>query len=236
MEPSSCSATIMFLIIELRKQLCYPSSFPIIELSLPRMEKNEFMRLRILSMKRHRTKHLQLDDAFSATKLLDGQKHCKEERLFSYQLPSIRCCRGGLCYGRGGSDNVLMVVEGNGNSDTLGTELLASLLMMDPHTNTGDLSAGFCMQRRCHFKLQMRTIAVTFRWKLGSCSTWSAVDMTLDKGASFTQRKVPSIPTIFSWGGSISPDGFLSSILLLVVIIVEVVIVVVTVILVVIVV
>ncbi|GJZ81977.1 reverse transcriptase domain-containing protein [Tanacetum coccineum] len=50
-------------------------------------------------------------------------------------------------------------------------------------------------------------------------------------GASFTQRKVSSIPTIFSWGNSISPDGFLPSILLLVMIIVAVVIVVVTVVL-----
>ncbi|GJS28822.1 hypothetical protein Tco_0489442 [Tanacetum coccineum] len=45
------------------------------------------------------------------------------------------------------------------------------------------------------------------------------------QGASFTQGKVSSIPTIFSWGGSISPDGFLPSILLLVVIIVAVVVV-----------
>ncbi|GKB46379.1 hypothetical protein Tco_0897132 [Tanacetum coccineum] len=44
-------------------------------------------------------------------------------------------------------------------------------------------------------------------------------------GASFTQGKVSSIPTIFSWGGSISPDGFFPSILLLVVIIVVVVVV-----------
>ncbi|GKC17532.1 hypothetical protein Tco_1014314, partial [Tanacetum coccineum] len=50
-------------------------------------------------------------------------------------------------------------------------------------------------------------------------------------GASFTQRKVSSIPTVLSWGGSISLDGFLSSILLLMVIIFAVVIVVVTVIL-----
>nr|GEU38195.1 peroxisomal membrane protein 11D-like [Tanacetum cinerariifolium] len=35
-----------------------------------------------------------------------------------------------------------------GNSDTLWTELLASLLMMDPRINTCTLSAGFCMQRR----------------------------------------------------------------------------------------
>ncbi|GJT54401.1 hypothetical protein Tco_0989455 [Tanacetum coccineum] len=51
------------------------------------------------------------------------------------------------------------------------------------------------------------------------------------QGASFTQGKASSIPIVFSWGGSISPDGFLPSILLLVVIIVAVVIVVITVIL-----
>ncbi|GKA97610.1 hypothetical protein Tco_0825504 [Tanacetum coccineum] len=51
------------------------------------------------------------------------------------------------------------------------------------------------------------------------------------QGASFTQGKVFIIPTIFSWGVSISPDSFLSYILLLMVIIVAVVIVVVTVIL-----
>ncbi|GJR95624.1 hypothetical protein Tco_0267798 [Tanacetum coccineum] len=47
------------------------------------------------------------------------------------------------------------------------------------------------------------------------------------QGTSFTQGKVSTIPTVFSWGGSISPDGFLSSILLVVVIIVAVVVVVV---------
>ncbi|GJX29704.1 hypothetical protein Tco_0237783 [Tanacetum coccineum] len=46
------------------------------------------------------------------------------------------------------------------------------------------------------------------------------------QGTSFTQGKFSSIPTVFSWGGSISPDGFLPSILLLVVIIVVVVVVV----------
>ncbi|GJR87220.1 putative reverse transcriptase domain-containing protein [Tanacetum coccineum] len=38
-----------------------------------------------------------------------------------------------------------------------------------------------------------------------------------------TQGKVSSIPTVFSWGGNISPNGFLPSILLVVVIIVAVV-------------
>ncbi|GJW92831.1 hypothetical protein Tco_0172503, partial [Tanacetum coccineum] len=46
------------------------------------------------------------------------------------------------------------------------------------------------------------------------------------QGASYTQRKVSSVPFVFSipfvlkWGGSISPDSFLSSILLLVVMVV----------------
>nr|GEU64023.1 hypothetical protein [Tanacetum cinerariifolium] len=38
--------------------------------------------------------------------------------------------------------------KNDGNSDTLGTELLVSLLMIDPRTNTSTLLAGFCMQRR----------------------------------------------------------------------------------------
>ncbi|GJZ25377.1 putative reverse transcriptase domain-containing protein, partial [Tanacetum coccineum] len=41
------------------------------------------------------------------------------------------------------------------------------------------------------------------------------------QGTSFTQRKASSIPIVFSWGISISPDGFLPSILLLLVIIVR---------------
>nr|GEV63341.1 putative ribonuclease H-like domain-containing protein [Tanacetum cinerariifolium] len=57
--------------------------------------------------------------------------------------------------------------------------------------------------------------------------------MTLDsarscvmQGAFLTHGKASSIPTVFSWGGSISPEGFLPFILLLVVIIVAVAIVV----------
>ncbi|GKD74700.1 hypothetical protein Tco_1332982, partial [Tanacetum coccineum] len=42
----------------------------------------------------------------------------------------------------------------------------------------------------------------------------------------FLQFLASSIPTVFSWGGSIRPEGFLSSILLLAVIIVAVAIVV----------
>ncbi|GJT74093.1 hypothetical protein Tco_1040818 [Tanacetum coccineum] len=68
--------------------------------------------------------------------------------------------------------------------------------------------------------------------------TYLVASLTLDSARScmmqiafLTQRKVSSIPIVFSWGGSISPDSFLSSILLLVVIIVTVVIVVVTVVL-----
>ncbi|GJR93083.1 hypothetical protein Tco_0265257 [Tanacetum coccineum] len=47
------------------------------------------------------------------------------------------------------------------------------------------------------------------------------------EGASCTQRKVSMVPFVLSWGGNISSDSFLPSILLLVVIIVTVVIVVV---------
>ncbi|GKA85825.1 hypothetical protein Tco_0807479, partial [Tanacetum coccineum] len=46
------------------------------------------------------------------------------------------------------------------------------------------------------------------------------------QGAFLTQGKAFSIPTVFSLGGSISPDNFLPSIILLLVIIVAVVIVV----------
>ncbi|GJY69434.1 hypothetical protein Tco_0472416 [Tanacetum coccineum] len=68
--------------------------------------------------------------------------------------------------------------------------------------------------------------------------TYLVVSLTLDSarscvmhGAFLTHGKVFSIPIVFNWGGSISPDGFLPSILLLVVIIVAVVIVAITVVL-----
>ncbi|GJZ18699.1 hypothetical protein Tco_0554822 [Tanacetum coccineum] len=68
--------------------------------------------------------------------------------------------------------------------------------------------------------------------------THVVANLTLDnarscvmQGISFIQRKASNIPIVLCWGGSISPDGFLSSILLLVVIIVAVVIIVVTVVL-----
>ncbi|GJU29109.1 hypothetical protein Tco_1172698 [Tanacetum coccineum] len=41
-------------------------------------------------------------------------------------------------------------------------------------------------------------------------------------GAFLTQGKASSVPIVFSWGGNISPEGFLPSIMLLVVIIVTV--------------
>ncbi|GKC74120.1 hypothetical protein Tco_1120003 [Tanacetum coccineum] len=54
--------------------------------------------------------------------------------------------------------------------------------------------------------------------------------ITLDSARSYvmqsaflTQRMVSSKPIVFSWGGSISPEGFLSSVLLWLVIIVAVV-------------
>ncbi|GKB94606.1 hypothetical protein Tco_0980743 [Tanacetum coccineum] len=74
---------------------------------------------------------------------------------------------------------------------------------------------------RCWFR---RNVPVT------TFGSWHDKSLIL-VGASFTQRNVSSIPIVFSWGGSVSPNGFLPSILLLVVIIVAVVIVIVTVIL-----
>ncbi|GKB71832.1 hypothetical protein Tco_0933244 [Tanacetum coccineum] len=50
-------------------------------------------------------------------------------------------------------------------------------------------------------------------------------------GAFLTKGKASSIPTIFSWGDSISPDGFLPSIMLLLLVIIVAVAIVVTVIL-----
>ncbi|GKC45193.1 hypothetical protein Tco_1062915 [Tanacetum coccineum] len=54
--------------------------------------------------------------------------------------------------------------------------------------------------------------------------------ITLDSARSYvmqsaflTQGTVSSIPIVFSWGGSISPEGFMSSVLLWLVIIVAVV-------------
>ncbi|GJZ23995.1 hypothetical protein Tco_0561454 [Tanacetum coccineum] len=79
-------------------------------------------------------------------------------------------------------------------------------------------------------------------WLLIVSSGWSFVStvlskmthlvasITLDSARSYvmqsaflTQRTVSSIPIVFSWGGSIRPEGFLSSVLLWLVIIVAVV-------------
>ncbi|GJU85564.1 formin-like protein 2 [Tanacetum coccineum] len=173
---------------------------------------------------------------FDAQSLKDAwHRECIFYNLTDYDGISVR---RGLCCGKGGSDNVLMVARADikrsrdmvadeyvsqaviehddaiqhveeiskkkyilklnahqniaillrplnvtiedvcdallqGNSDTLGTELLASLLMMDPRTNTGTLSAGF----------------FTLRWKLGSCPNWSVADMTLDKVVDYIKRE-----------------------------------------------
>nr|GEU51750.1 hypothetical protein [Tanacetum cinerariifolium] len=67
------------------------------------------------------------------------------------------------------------------------------------------------------------------RWRK-ACHKATGACFECGEVASSAQGKVSSIPTIQSWGGSISPDSFLPSILLLVVIVVAVVIVVVAVI------
>ncbi|GKF67744.1 hypothetical protein Tco_0197423, partial [Tanacetum coccineum] len=56
--------------------------------------------------------------------------------------------------------------------------------------------------------------------------TLDSVRSCVMQGAFLTQGNASSIPTVFSWGDSISPDGFLPFILLLLVIIVVVAIVV----------
>ncbi|GJT91626.1 hypothetical protein Tco_1080471 [Tanacetum coccineum] len=57
---------------------------------------------------------------------------------------------------------------------------------------------------------------------LVASSTLDSARPCIMQGAFLTQGKASSIPTVFSWGDSISPDGFLPSILLLLVIIVAV--------------
>ncbi|GJZ04543.1 hypothetical protein Tco_0537818 [Tanacetum coccineum] len=78
-----------------------------------------------------------------------------------------------------------------------------------------------------------KTTKPTYGWSFVSTvpgqMTHPVASLTLDNAKScvmqsafLTQRKASSIPTIFSWGGSIRPEGFLSFILLLAVIIVPV--------------
>ncbi|GKF78270.1 hypothetical protein Tco_0230740 [Tanacetum coccineum] len=93
------------------------------------------------------------------------------------------------------------------------------------------------MTSYCYW-LQIASSGWPFVSTVSGLMTHLVASLTLDsarsyviQGTYFTQGKVSSIPIVFSWGGSISPDGFLPSILLLVVIIVAVVIVVVTVVL-----
>ncbi|GKD83294.1 hypothetical protein Tco_1350133 [Tanacetum coccineum] len=93
------------------------------------------------------------------------------------------------------------------------------------------------MTSYCYW-LQIASSGWPFVSTVSGLMTHLVASLTLDsarsyviQGTSFTQGKVSSIPIVFSWGGSISPYGFLPSILLLVVIIVAVVIVVVMVVL-----
>ncbi|GJY22348.1 hypothetical protein Tco_0394914 [Tanacetum coccineum] len=53
--------------------------------------------------------------------------------------------------------------------------------------------------------------------------TLSSARSCMMQSAFLTQRTVSNIPIVFSWGGSISPKGFLSSVILWLVIIVAVV-------------
>ncbi|GKD15799.1 hypothetical protein Tco_1204957 [Tanacetum coccineum] len=102
------------------------------------------------------------------------------------------------------------------------------------------LSTNFCNALSLHRHDKLLTLAAgCFQWLAPCfCSSWSG-DLpcykSLDSARSYvmqgtflTRGKASSIPTIFSWGGSISPDSFLPSILLLLVIIVAVILVVVS--------
>ncbi|GKF58286.1 hypothetical protein Tco_0171823, partial [Tanacetum coccineum] len=91
---------------------------------------------------------------------------------------------------------------------------------------------------RCWFRRNVASSGWPFVSAVPGQMTHLVASLTLDsarscvmQGAFLTQGKASSIPTVFSWGDSISPNNFLPSILLLLVIIVAVVIVVVTVVL-----
>ncbi|GJS04775.1 hypothetical protein Tco_0321283 [Tanacetum coccineum] len=58
---------------------------------------------------------------------------------------------------------------------------------------------------------------------LVACITLDSARSYVMQSAFLTQGTVSNIPIIFSWGGSISPEGFQSSVLLWLVIIVAVV-------------
>ncbi|GKG22878.1 hypothetical protein Tco_0388181, partial [Tanacetum coccineum] len=100
------------------------------------------------------------------------------------------------------------------------------------------LGTGFCNVLSLHRHDKLLTLAAgcSNGWPFVSAvpgqMTYLVASLTLNSARScvmhsafLTQGKASSIPIVFSWGDSISPEGgFLSSILLLVVIIVAVVI------------
>ncbi|GJS33352.1 hypothetical protein Tco_0531734 [Tanacetum coccineum] len=99
------------------------------------------------------------------------------------------------------------------------------------------LGTGFCMpffssgMTSYRYWLHVSSSGWPFLSAVPGQMTYLVASLTLDsarscvmQGTFLTQVKASSIPIIFTWGDSISPEGFLSSILLLVVIIVMVVI------------
>ncbi|GKG11800.1 hypothetical protein Tco_0346037, partial [Tanacetum coccineum] len=77
--------------------------------------------------------------------------------------------------------------------------------------------------------LQIASSGWSFVYAVPGQMTYLVVNSTFDsarscmmQGAFLTQRKASSIPIIFSWGGNISPEGFLPSIMLLAIILVAV--------------
>ncbi|GJR01864.1 hypothetical protein Tco_0524848 [Tanacetum coccineum] len=107
-------------------------------------------------------------------------------------------------------------------------------LLSAPESNN---TLARCMKSYCYW-LQVTSSGWPFVLTVSGLMTHLVASLTLGsarscvmQGASFTHGKAFSIPIVFSWGGIISPDSFLPSIMLLVVIIVAVVIVVVTIVL-----
>ncbi|GKG28571.1 hypothetical protein Tco_0415936, partial [Tanacetum coccineum] len=106
--------------------------------------------------------------------------------------------------------------------------------MLQLRSGLGERSCPSESMKSYGYWLQVASSGWPFVSAVPGQMTHLVASLTLDstrscvmQGAFLTQGKASNIPTVFSWGGSRSPDSFLPSILLLLVIIVAVVIVVV---------
>nr|GFB13873.1 hypothetical protein [Tanacetum cinerariifolium] len=141
-------------------------------------------------------------------------------RVLGLLVPLLELNQFGILLGKLGKGQVVSSVIGgilSIKARDMDTKLLSAL------ESNNTLS-------RCWFR---RNVPVTTFESCSSEMTHLVASLTLDgtrscvmQVAFLTQRKVSSIPIVFNWGGSLSPKGFLPSIMFLVVIIVAVVIVV----------